>query len=176
MSVKTARGRGGGRGSYVISRKIELETAMIISKIKQSKAMFIFPFIWRLESKKMPAFPGVRVFGPLFTNEICLWHHRLCLAGDSIFLCTALEWSYVCVCAFELISCGHTWVCTCVPLVTSFCVFPQTGSHTGLKVTKQVRLSGLWTPGIQNISTFPPLELHVHINIFGVLFSLPLFV
>lgn len=59
--------------------------------------MFIFPFIWRLESKKMPAFPGVRVFGPLFTNEICLWHHRLCLAGDSIFLCTALE--------------GHMFVC-----------------------------------------------------------------
>lgn len=53
-------------------------------------------------------------FGPLFTNEMYLWHHRLYLTEDSIFLCIALEWSYVCVCAFGLISCEHTWVCTCM--------------------------------------------------------------
>lgn len=176
MSVKTARGRGWGRGSYVISRKIELETAMIISKIKQSKRHVHISFHKKTRKQKDARISRSKSFGPLFTNEICLWHHRLYLAGDSIFLCIALEWSYVCVCAFELISCGHTWVCTCVPLVTSLRVFPQTGSLTGLKVTKQVRLSGLWTPGIQNISTFPPLGLQVHINIYGVLLSLPLFV
>lgn len=71
---------------------------MIISKIKQSKRHVHISFHKKTRKQKDAHISRSKSFGPLFTNEICLWHHRLYLAGDSIFLCIALEWSYVCVC------------------------------------------------------------------------------